>query len=105
DDDITGIKLAARFTLLATAHLGDAFLGNEDLVDEVSHFLGGNATLDWAFAGVTEEAASASRNAAPISRWVRLLSAAFRRSPTTRPSAFTDTLGLPIHANSFTTRL
>ena len=53
----------------------------------------------------TEEAASASRNAAPISRWVRLLSAAFRRSPTTRPSAFTDTLGLPIHANSFTTRL
>ena len=66
---------------------------------------GGNATLDWAFAGVTEEAASASRNAAPISRWVRLLSAAFRRSPTTRPSAFTDTLGLPIHANSFTTRL
>ncbi|MGX1109483.1 hypothetical protein AB7M47_007866 [Bradyrhizobium elkanii] len=40
---------------------------------------GGNGTLDWAFAGVAAEATSASRNAAPISRWVRPLSPAFRR--------------------------
>jgi hypothetical protein len=44
-DDVSRVKLTFSFGFFALFYFGDAFSGNQNLVDEIAHFFGGDTFL------------------------------------------------------------